>query len=466
MPKERRHKHHVQKYRYHPLTQTHDNVLPSFGKSFHRLHRQKLKGKDLRIWPDKKRNPHLEQILTKTDNPPIFKGNWDKQKCRFLHPNSNRAPYQRRRGELKTVLHWGQRKLLMSEIEFLTEFSDPSVNETVLYAGAAPGTHIVFLATLFPNIRFILVDPADFRLGDDNRVSVVYEKNEHDQESSISTQDNAEPRIKIIPDFFTDDTARRFRGKNVLFISDVRTASWSSMNREEVEEYVRKDNIAQARWHALLQPKRSMLKFRLPYLPGQTQYLAGYIYLPVWGPQTTSETRLVPYKDINEFKCVEKNSREEQQEQEQFNEEEEDEKQTEMTFTDMVQCEPGDNLPIQIYDNTKYGNQMFYFNTRTRSTYYPHNVTGEGIDHCFDCRSEIHILERYIRNVNGFEEQTDGSIHEHVAFMSQQISREITLHGCRTLADTPPLPFEAAPDHSSSKIDLPSIYNTGRIKEE
>ena len=32
------------------------------------------------------------------------------------------APYRRRKFEKKTALHWGQRKLLISEIEFLTEY--------------------------------------------------------------------------------------------------------------------------------------------------------------------------------------------------------------------------------------------------------------------------------------------------------------------------------------------------------
>jgi hypothetical protein len=121
------------------------------------------------------------------------------------------------------VLHWGQRKLLMSEIAFLMTMrccpkpsevvvppSSPeadgvaSVVSTVLsagdgrlgtgcdrpdcsvvscthehaagctrkrnvawlvYAGAAPGTHIPALAALFPGVHFVLVDPAPFKCG-------------------------------------------------------------------------------------------------------------------------------------------------------------------------------------------------------------------------------------------------------------------------------------------------------------
>jgi hypothetical protein len=58
------------------------------------------------------------------------------------------------------MIHWGQRKLLLSEIEFLTKFSVPGA--TVLYAGAAPGTHTLYLIELFPELKFVLVDPAPF----------------------------------------------------------------------------------------------------------------------------------------------------------------------------------------------------------------------------------------------------------------------------------------------------------------
>ena len=58
--------------------------------------------------------------------------------------------------------HWGQRKLLFSEIEFLTLYGH--LAKTVVYAGAAPGTHINYLSKeLFPEHKWVLVDPAPFR---------------------------------------------------------------------------------------------------------------------------------------------------------------------------------------------------------------------------------------------------------------------------------------------------------------
>jgi hypothetical protein len=41
------------------------------------------------------------------------------------------------------------------------------------------------------------------------------------------------------------------------------------------------------------------------------------------------------------------------------------------------------------YDNLKYEEQMFHFNTVTRVGRYEHNVKAEGMDFCYDCRAEV-----------------------------------------------------------------------------
>lgn len=67
--------------------------------------------------------------------------------------------------------HNGQRKLFLTEVQFLTEVmmnKSPGVNTrrqiNVVYAGAAPGNHDYILAGIFPNIKFILVDPRCFNI--------------------------------------------------------------------------------------------------------------------------------------------------------------------------------------------------------------------------------------------------------------------------------------------------------------
>ncbi len=97
-------------------------------------------------------------------------------------------PYRRRQGEYKTVLHWGQRKLHVSEIEFLTEFGFPYCH--VVYAGAASGTHIKQLSDMFPDVTFHLYDPSPFTV--------------------LPTE-----RIRIHNELFTDEIARSFLGCKV-----------------------------------------------------------------------------------------------------------------------------------------------------------------------------------------------------------------------------------------------------------
>ena len=107
-------------------------------------------------------------------------------------------------------------------------------------------------------------------------------------------------QIKIRQEYFTSKTAREFSGrKDVLFVSDIRTADTTKLTESEVEDYVMQDNKAQAEWYRIIQPKKAMLKFRLPFPDrvggGISTYLDGDVFLPVWGGQTTTETRLVPF---------------------------------------------------------------------------------------------------------------------------------------------------------------------------
>eukprot|EP00758_Cryptobia_borreli_P001632 Tbor_TRINITY_DN2403_c0_g1::TRINITY_DN2403_c0_g1_i1::g.2526::m.2526/K18777/MTR3, MT57; cap3/cap4 methyltransferase len=74
-------------------------------------------------------------------------------------------PYRSRFGEVKTGVHWGQRKLLLSEIQLLTHYTGQGKNTPyhIVYAGSAPGTHLGFLDDLFNNIHtWELIDPGRF----------------------------------------------------------------------------------------------------------------------------------------------------------------------------------------------------------------------------------------------------------------------------------------------------------------
>ncbi len=155
--------------------------------------------------------------------------------------------------------------------------------------------------------------------------------------------------IFIRQQLFTDDIAREFYGTEPLFICDIRSADKEIMNNTEIEAQVKIDMDRQMRWHNLMGSRASELKFRLPWGGGTTQYLSGRIFLPIWGPITTTETRLITDGGMRE------------------------------------------------YDNLKYMEQMFYFNTVTRVTRFPHDITKEGIDYCYDCAAEIHVLKEFLK---------------------------------------------------------------------
>uniref|UniRef100_A0A0G4I4U5 Uncharacterized protein n=1 Tax=Chromera velia CCMP2878 TaxID=1169474 RepID=A0A0G4I4U5_9ALVE len=153
-----------------------------------------------------------------------------------------------------------------------------------------------------------------------------------------------------------------------LFVSDARTADWQEMSPEENEKAVEADNKAVKRWLDLLSPDAALLKFRLPYGEGVSEFPAGDVMLPVWGPPTTTETRLL------------------------------------VPSTSLSSCPLSQRKGKTQFDHSKYGNQMFYFNTETRVHVYP--VAKEirsaalaaqhPLDGCFDCASEVSILSRYV----------------------------------------------------------------------
>ena len=101
--------------------------------------------------------------------------------------NANLMDYvkPKNRYEDKDVIHWGQRKLFLSELWFLTHYGHLAKN--VVYAGAASGTHIPFLVTLFPDHYFILVDPGKFKL-----------------KLMRNDTTKSEERIEVKNEFFTD----------------------------------------------------------------------------------------------------------------------------------------------------------------------------------------------------------------------------------------------------------------------
>lgn len=179
--------------------------------------------------------------------------------------------------KMKDNIHLGQRKLLMSEIQLLNMYfkKNPDGKPTIVYVGAAPGTHLQFLLFLFPKVRFILYDGAKF-------------------DTSLLDR-----RFELHNEFFTDETCHAVKKhcaaleSDLLFISDIRLGANSHM---KFEAQVERDNALQLGWIKILKPKYSLIKFRLPYTlkhGDKVTYVKGKIMFQIWPPPTSGETRLL-----------------------------------------------------------------------------------------------------------------------------------------------------------------------------
>ena len=295
-------------------------------------------------------------------------------------------PYRRRKVSEKGInVHWGQRKLLLSEIDFLNMFGD--IGTIVVYAGAAPSTHTPYLQSLFPHLHFLLIDPSDFMFP----VGTVARE-------LISLEGyTLDPLIKIdyIRGYFTNDTAilltKLLIDHKVLFISDVRTADHSLMTDTINEEAIAKDNQWQIDWVTIMNPIASMLKFRCIYagklnpavhgdIAIKTPMLKGLIRIQTWAPESSSETRLI--------------------------------------------VDGRKPLELTYYDNQLYEDQLFHFNIKTRQHIFPQPIRGDGLTTSYDSSLEMIILYEYLIRI-----QSDKPLHIRLADMSYEISKSISMSG-------------------------------------
>eukprot|EP00466_Bigelowiella_natans_P002679 jgi/Bigna1/35803/e_gw1.11.19.1 len=218
-------------------------------------------------------NPHVWQVKQiRPDGSKPYKSLIDLPFTRVLsHGNSAAVSYKRRLGEDKTVIHWGQRKLLLMELEFLTQRADPERKQTVVYAGGAPGTHVKYLSELFPNLTFVLIDPAPFTVKPTRQIICRQE---------LFSAATASEYAVLVP--------------APLFICDVRSSDWTAEGFDKTEAQCAYDMKIQMEWHDVMRPDSSLLKFRLPWKEGSTTYLDGELRFQPWAPITSSETRLKP----------------------------------------------------------------------------------------------------------------------------------------------------------------------------
>jgi hypothetical protein len=158
----------------------------------------------------------------------------------------SRLKYEPKTTLLKTSVHLGQRKLFLSELQFLTQFADAKY---VIYAGSAPTRKHGFLCKLFPHIKFILVDPNNYEIiwADDYSVDLrskgmygpspmvyLYDNhtvmNPYGNESKTNMKDGSRPAMYY--DTTTDSEHSYDRKKNMNEIDKI-NANFKNLDKVE-----------------------------------------------------------------------------------------------------------------------------------------------------------------------------------------------------------------------------------------
>lgn len=299
--------------------------------------------------------------------------------------------YKPHAGFPKTGLHIGQRKLFLSEMDFLTKCVVDEIMNIVVYVGAAPSNKTWYLSQFFPGVKLILIDPAKF--------SIIVSEGYHDQvknifEINLKEVIDSEKDLFILRKMFSDfdvesinrqiEEIENFADKyNLLFISDIRTQSDDKFPGDDQILW----NLAQQFvWVKNLNPKNAMVKFRLPfrekrvskiangmssemkqtmdkakllgvdfmedYKNGVFRYFGGEVMLQCWEGISSTETRLI-IKDIDE---------------------------------------------IREYDYGEYEDKLHFYNAIYRThTMHENQVVSKamGVDYCNDCALEARIWIEY-----------------------------------------------------------------------
>jgi hypothetical protein len=328
-------------------------------------------------------------------------------------------PYNAQSHIAKGSMHFGQRKLFLSELQFFTRiFATRHDEATIVYAGSAPGIHLAYLGDLYPNLHWILVDPNPFILRRDVRTH---------------------PKWRVINGLFTDalahELATQLQGRTVIFISDIRTNVHGGESPYDLD--ILWNKAMQYNWMMVMKPRYSLLKFRHPfyqemdlknyethyqrepyksafelarrngldfkanYDKKQLVYLAGEVYLQVWPGQASSEARL---------------------------------------FVDYER----DKHALQLHEDTE--TKFFYYNNIQRG-YLIHNdprafatIKSEGFCLCVDCAKEYQIWRDYCTKYDAGKDH--GKDHEkdiraHILKLTRETHNRHLLHGAHGLLTEP-----------------------------
>jgi hypothetical protein len=199
--------------------------------------------------------------------------------------------------------HWGQRKLLLTEIFFLSSYcANKKVN--VIYAGAAPGNHFNILCKLFPDVHFDLIDPEKWN----DYFIKLHPRLEQQNMSENVKHYKISKQVDVYHGFMSDALAHELCEKyvnvknedvEVLFISDIRPTNIDSSSEciNDRDNIIQENQDMQLSWYKIIKsyfPKtKAMFKFKPSFVVPKSLYLKGTLYYQPWAPLLSAEMRLI-----------------------------------------------------------------------------------------------------------------------------------------------------------------------------
>lgn len=337
--------------------------------------------------------------------------------------------YQEGASISKATVHHGQLKLLLSEIQFLTDIGMKlDTNKIIVYAGAAPGNHIYELGKLFPKLKFVLVDPNDFALFlDDKKTTsrmqktddIIYLRKTNPRTSEpdntanapnvinskspkISKEEdikwiidyikNSEYKFYLIQSYFDDNLAELLSALDPILISDIRTATGKNDKPTDLDILY---NLGQQyHWVHLIKPDYALLKFRHPFYNDKSV------------DNITDQNILKTFEKLKTDYDLDMILRYKNEHMVYFNGEIKIQAYAPVSSTEtrlLVQKKNNKYETINYGTRDEYENKMFYYNDMERG-YLPHynEYVNEdlGYDNCGDCSLASHIMEQYRSNVD------------------------------------------------------------------
>lgn len=294
----------------------------------------------------------------------------------------------------RTATHIGQRKLFLTELQFLVDAVPAGQQCVCVYAGAAPSNHTGYLAALFPHVKFLLVDPNPFEVREAKPIMLAARGgppiDQATADKLVAEALAGSERIYIINDLMTMEIARACRQiphDQLYFVSDIRTNATDGAKEPDTVDILW--NLSQQyNWMSCMRPRWSMLKFRHPFYAEPVEvferkhsqapyaadfamskeygidfvenhktqtlvYWAGTVNLQAFPGQSSTETRLITEaKETHNW------------------------------------GPPAD-----------YENRLFYYNSVERCFRHHINDNADralGFDHCNDCALENHLWKKYI----------------------------------------------------------------------